>query len=95
MLLSKVRFLGHSVRYVIIKLLESIYEDIKEKIYSYNVLDSAHFELLIIDDSYIAYILILVKMQWPFVFFIRPDQFNKLLHGFARSNFWANRKKKN
>ena len=27
--------------------------------------------------------------------YIRPDQLNKLLHGFARSNFWANRKKKN
>ena len=23
---------------------------------------------------------------------IRPDQLNKLLHGFARSNFWANRR---
>ena len=25
---------------------------------------------------------------------IRPDQLNKLLHGFARSDFWANRRKK-
>ena len=25
---------------------------------------------------------------------IRPDQLNKFLHGFARSNFWANRRKK-
>ena len=25
---------------------------------------------------------------------VRPDQLNKLLHGFARSNFWANRRKK-
>ena len=25
-------------------------------------------------------------------FLIRPDQLNKLLHGFARSNFWANKK---
>ena len=24
---------------------------------------------------------------------IRPDQLNKLMHGFARSNFWANREK--
>ena len=23
----------------------------------------------------------------------RPDQLNKLLHGFARFNFWANRRK--
>ena len=28
-----------------------------------------------------------------YYYYIRPDQFNKLLHGFARSNFWANRKK--
>ena len=25
---------------------------------------------------------------------VRPDQLNKLLHGFASSNFWANRRKK-
>ena len=26
---------------------------------------------------------------------VRPDQLNKLLHGFAHFNFWANRKKFN
>ena len=25
---------------------------------------------------------------------LRPDQLNKMLHGFARSNFWANKRKK-
>ena len=25
---------------------------------------------------------------------VRPDQLSKLLHGCARSNFWANRRKK-
>ena len=27
------------------------------------------------------------------ILYVRPDQLNKLLHGFARSNFWVNRKK--
>ena len=33
------------------------------------------------------------ELQETPVYVIRPDQLNKLLHGFARSNFWANRKK--
>ena len=42
--------------------------------------------LHVVQHSYLIY-------SWWSLCIVEPDQLNKLLHGIARSNFWANRRK--